>query len=127
MALYRRIAAHLSTHILQRAIMYRGRGRVTPSEGRVLRAECELWAETSRHALARRTPAARVDAPWRPLLQAARVVGAQDGEWTRVVNATLGTASDAEWEAAMVEVVGFAELSRDEVGQIIRTRTDCER
>ena len=60
------------------------------------------------------------------MLQAARVVGAQDSEWTRIVDATFGTASDREWEEVMTEVVGFAELSREEVTQIIRTRTDCE-
>lgn len=124
-ALYRRIAAHLGTHILQRAIMYRGRGRVSPAEGRAIRAECELWVETCRHALSRAP--ARVEAPWRSLLQAARVVGAEGELWEKVVDATFGTASDQDWEAAMVDLVGFAELTREEVGQVIRTRTDCER
>ncbi|GJE85916.1 RINT-1 family protein [Phanerochaete sordida] len=125
-ALYRRIAAHLATHILQRALLYRGRGRVPPAEGRAITAECELWASTCRHALPR-MPHARVEAPWRGLLQAARVVGATGAVWARVVDATLGTAGDEEWEAAMLELVGFAELTREEVGQIVRTRTDCER
>lgn len=124
-SLYRRIASHLATHILQRAIMYRGRARITPLEGKMILTEAELWVQTCRYALSRAP--ARAEAPWRSLLQAARVVGAQDGQWERIVDATFGTASDADWEQEMREVVGLAELSREEVSQIIRTRTDCER
>ncbi|KAF7792494.1 hypothetical protein EIP86_003535 [Pleurotus ostreatoroseus] len=124
-SLYTRTASHLAQHILQRAIMYRGRARISPAEGRALRAECELWAETSRVALARM--AGRSEAPWRPLLQAARVVGAQGEEWTRVVDATLGPTTDEEWERVMVDVVGFAELGREEVSQVILTRMDSGR
>lgn len=124
-ALYRRIAAHLALHISQRAVVYRGRARVTPYEGRRILAECELWVETCRQALVRGT--ARAEAPWRSLLQAGRIVGAQGEVWERVVDATFGTLSDSEWEEVMVEVAGWAELTREEVGQIIRTRTDCER
>ena len=105
--------------------MYRGHGRIPPHEGRALRAEAELWVQTCRHALAPNS--ARAEGPWRPLLQAARVVGAQDDVWTRLVDATLGMADDDTWEAQMRELVGVAELSREEVGQVIRTRTDCER
>ena len=118
--------ATLATHILQRALLYRGRARVAPAEGRAIMAECELWASTCRHALPR-APAARIEAPWRGLLQAARVVGAQGELWAQVVDATLGVASDEQFEEAMRELVGFAELSREDVTQIIRTRTDCER
>lgn len=123
--MYRRVAAHLAQHILQRAIMYRGRARITPQEGKTILAECELWVETCRLALARGP--GRAEAPWRPLLQAARIVGAQDDGWRRVVDATLGTATDEEWEAVMVETLGLSELTRQDVGQIIRTRTDCAR
>lgn len=105
--------------------MYRGRARITPLEGKTIRAESELWVQTCRHALSRAP--ARAEAPWRSLLQAARVVGAQDEEWKKVVDTTFGVASDVEWEKEMRELVGYAELSREEVSQVIRTRTDCER
>ncbi|KAI0344153.1 hypothetical protein BDW22DRAFT_1355453 [Trametopsis cervina] len=124
--LYRRIASHLALHISQRAIMYRGRSRVTPDEGRALLAECELWVETCRHALAR-TPSARVEAPWRALLQAARIIGAQGEVWEKIVDVTFGMEGDQEWEAVMTDVVGLAELSREDASRVIQTRTDCYR
>ena len=105
--------------------MYRGRTRVTPQEGRTILAECELWVETCRHALAK--SAARAEAPWRSLLQAGRIIGAQGETWVKLVDATLGTNSDSEWEAVMVDVVGFAELTREDVSRVIRTRADCDR
>ena len=54
-------------------------------------------------------------------------MGAQDEGWDKIVDATFGMASDGEWEKEMKVLVGFAELSREEVGQVIRTRIDCER
>lgn len=126
-ALYRRIASHLALHILQRAIMYRGRGRISPVEGKAIRAESELWAETSRHALLPSGAAPRAEGPWRMLLQAGRVVGAQGAEWERIVDATFGVADDQEWEQAMLDVVGLGEMSREDIGRVARTRTDCGR
>ncbi|KAI0095281.1 TIP-1 family-domain-containing protein [Irpex rosettiformis] len=123
--LYRRIASSLALHILQRMIMYRGRTRITPQEGRTILAECELWVETCRHALAKAP--ARAEAPWRSLLQGGRIIGAQGETWVKVVDATLGTSSDSEWETVMVELIGFAELTREDVSRIIRTRADCDR
>ncbi|KAI0706059.1 RINT-1 family protein [Cytidiella melzeri] len=123
--LYRRIASHLALHVSQRAIMYRGRARVTPHEGRTILAECELWVETCRHALAKAS--VRAEAPWRSLLQAGRIIGAQGEAWMKIVDATLGTGSDGDWEAVMVDVVGLAELSREDVSRVIRTRADCNR
>lgn len=70
---------------------------------------------------------ARAEAPWRSLLQASRLVGAQGEEWTKIVNATVGVADDQEWEAVMTNVVGLSEMSREDVGRIVRTRTDCDR
>lgn len=124
-SVYRRIASHLALHILPRAITFRGRARITPQEGRTILAESELWVSTCRLALSRNP--GRADVPWRPLLQAARIVGAQGEQWDAIVDATLGTAADQEWEDAMVQHVGFAKLGREEVGQIIRTRSDCVR
>ncbi|KAI0935935.1 hypothetical protein AcW1_000312 [Taiwanofungus camphoratus] len=125
-SLYRRIGARLSSHILQRQILYRGRGRISPQEGKAIMAESELWVETCQLALAR-TERARVESPWRQLLQASRLVGAEGIVWQEVVDATLGVSGDQQWEEVMLETVGFAELGREEAGQILRTRADCER
>jgi len=123
---YRRIASRLSSHILQRQILYRGHGRISQQQGKAILAETELWVETCQIALAR-AERARVEAPWRSLLQASRLIGAEGKRWHTVVDTTFGVSGDHEWEETMLNTVGFAELSREEVGQILRTRADCER
>ncbi|PCH33328.1 hypothetical protein WOLCODRAFT_111625 [Wolfiporia cocos MD-104 SS10] len=123
-SLYRRIAAHLASHILQRQILYRGRGRVSAEEGRAVLAECELWVETCQVALVH-SERARVEAPWRQLIQASRLLGAEGARWQEALDATFGVTGDQEWEDKMLEIAGFADLSRQEVAQILRVRADC--
>ncbi|EIN13385.1 hypothetical protein PUNSTDRAFT_129073 [Punctularia strigosozonata HHB-11173 SS5] len=128
LALYRSIASRLSLHILQRQVQYRGRGRILPAEGASIHSECELWLETSRSALAG-TPgvtAARTEGPWRRLLEAGRLFGLVGDDWRKVMLMTFGAHEDEKWEELVAGVVGFSELSREEVGQILRTRSDCE-
>ncbi|KAI0080027.1 RINT-1 family protein [Panus rudis PR-1116 ss-1] len=127
-SLYRTIASRLATHILHRQILYRGRSWITPQYGKVVMAECELWAETCRLALSSTPSTARTsqraEVPWRGLLQAARIVGADGARWDRITEVTFGVGDDEEWESDMRELVGFAELSREEVGQVIRARIE---
>ena len=110
---------------MQRQVIYRGRTKLTVQQGRLILAEFELWAETCRLALSR-TPAARTEAPWRSLLQAGRIVAADGEQWKSLVETTFGMKEDLEWEKSMLELVGFAELSREEAGQVIRTRADID-
>ncbi len=124
-SLYRRIASRLSTHLLQRQVLYRGRARSTLQEAQMLVAEAELWVETCRVAL--KEERGRVEAPWRPFLQAARLLATEGEVWTKVVDATFGMASDGEWEDIMLDAVGLCEFPREEVQGILRRRADCER
>ncbi|KAI0639079.1 TIP-1 family-domain-containing protein [Trametes polyzona] len=124
-SLYRRIASQLSTHLLQRQVLFRGRSRASVSEGKAVLAEAELWVETARAAL--KTERGRVEAPWRAYLQAARLLAGEGKEWDRVVEATFGTMADTEWEEVMLESVGLCELPREEVQQVLRRREDCDR
>lgn len=124
-SVYRTVASQLATHILNRQILYRGRSRITPDQGKVIMAECELWAETCRLALAK-SGAGRTEAPWRGLLEAGRIVGADGEAWTKIVDSTFGVLNDEEWEKVLIEMVGFSELGREDVGQVIRSRTDSE-
>ncbi|RPD81666.1 hypothetical protein L226DRAFT_527933 [Lentinus tigrinus ALCF2SS1-7] len=124
-SLYRRIAARLSTHLLQRQVLYRGRARATLQESKTVLAEAELWVETCRVAL--KEERGRVEAPWRPFLQAARLLAAEGDTWVKVVNTTFGMASDGEWEEVMLDTVGLCEFPREEVQGILRRREDCER
>jgi len=89
-------------------------------------AEIELWVETSRYALSKMGGGlgGRTEAPWRKLLEAGRIVGLEGEEWGKVVEATLGVKSDEDWEGVMLEVVRFTEMGREEVGQVLKTRSD---
>ncbi|OJT09596.1 RAD50-interacting protein 1 [Trametes pubescens] len=124
-ALYRRIASQLGAHLLQRQILYRGRTLASVHEGKVVLAEAELWVETARTAL--KAERARVEAPWRAYLLAARLLAGEGPEWEKIVEATFGTMSDTEWEETMLEGVGLCEMPREEVQQVLRRRADCER
>ncbi|KII93691.1 hypothetical protein PLICRDRAFT_101630 [Plicaturopsis crispa FD-325 SS-3] len=124
-ALYRRIAARLAEHILQRAIMYKG--RLAAEDGQSVHAEAELWVETCQGALGAGESRARVEAPWAVLLEAARLVGAQGQTWEKVVEATFGMRGDDEWEEVLADTVGVHEMSREEVGRVLRIREDCYR
>lgn len=60
-------------------------------------------------------------------MQAARIIGAQGEVWEKIVDVTFGMEGDQEWEAVMTDVVGLAELSREDASRVIQTRTDCYR
>ncbi len=122
-SIYRRIGSHLNTHILQRAILYRRPREVTDVERKALQREIELWVETCRLAL----PGAggRVEVPWRRLVQAGRVLDADDEVWMRILKASFDDVGLEEWETRMAELVDGVELSREEIRMIARTREDC--
>ena len=94
-------------------------------EAKAVLAEAELWVETCRVAL--KEERGRVEAPWRPFLQAARLLAAEGDAWAKVVDATFGVASDSEWEDMMLDFVELCEFPREEVQTILRRREDCER
>ncbi|KAK0233270.1 TIP-1 family-domain-containing protein [Armillaria fumosa] len=120
--LYRRIASRLSEHIMQRQILYRG--NITVREAREAQVECELWVKTSQGGLVGALGGGRnrVEAPWSKLLEAGRLIAAEGPAWDKAVDFTFGAKSADEWDAAMVEITGFSELSREEVGRILRRR-----
>ncbi|KAJ7596730.1 TIP-1 family-domain-containing protein [Mycena floridula] len=120
--LYRRIAARLSEHVLQRQILYRG--NVTAQEGRNILAECELWVETCHGGLGGALGGGRnrLEAPWLRLLEAGRLIGADRETWDKAAEATFGAKNEEDWGSAMVEIVGFNEISREEVGRLLRRR-----
>ena len=122
-SIYRRIGSHLNTHILQRAILYRRPREVTDVERKALQREIELWVETCRIAL----PGAgeHVEVPWRPLVQAGRVLGADDEVWTQILRVSFDDIGLEEWETRMMNLMDGVDLSREEVRMIARTREDC--
>ncbi|KAF6766515.1 RINT-1 family protein, partial [Ephemerocybe angulata] len=124
-SLYRRIAGRLSEHILQRQILYRG--NFSKHEGTTLQAECELWVETCHTALAGVLGGGRkrVESPWTKLLQAGRLVGADESAWDTITQATFGMESEEDWEKVMMETTGLAEMGREDVSRLLRRRDDC--
>ena len=127
--LYRKITARISNAVLQKMIFQRGPGRVSAKEGRAIATECELWLQTCRAALSGgggggRAVGRLIEAPWRRLVEAGRLLALQGSEWDRIKALTFGTTGDDDWEQGILDVVGFSELRRDEVQTILRTRMD---
>ncbi|KAJ7275473.1 TIP-1 family-domain-containing protein [Mycena haematopus] len=123
-ALYRRIAARLAEHILQRQILYRG--HISSLEGRAIHAECELWVETC-HSGLRGTLSGgrnRVQAPWLRLLQAGRLIGLEGEPWARVGRVAFGPQDQMEWDELMLETTGANELPKEEVQRILKSKDD---
>jgi len=114
----------LAEHILQRRILYRG--QLNLQQGKVITAECELWAETCNIALAGRLSGGRhrVEMPWLRLLQAGRLVSLEGEEWVSIKIAVLRDMSEEEWIKNMVKLVGISELDKDEVCKVIQRRED---
>lgn len=119
-SLYRRIASSLATHILQRSVLHFGRGRMTPSRGATFAYEAHLWLEASQMAM----PNRRVEAPWQRLLDGAKLVSIREGD--EFENAKRAIWNGGEEECGnFAEALGIRSLSRKEMQDALRARSDC--
>lgn len=129
--IYRRIATAISSRIVQRSVLHRGRQRFTVDEGYTFKLESQMWVDASRMALsAQPAPAAdrsfkRGEAPWQELTDAANLVGLPGEVLPEVVNYVLD-GSDEEYEKAMSRA-GVKSISRDNALAVLRAREDCQR
>ena len=120
--LYRRIASALSIHILQRGLLYRGRGRLSPASGKLALIECNMWIEACRAALGPKIR--RAERPWGKLSEPASILALDESTFSMVSNAIL-IGSDQSFQQAMDEL-GCEDLSREEATDIVRLRADCQ-
>jgi len=125
--LYRRIVSRLAEHLFQRQIMHHR--RLTLQDGKRFHSEYQLWVESCQVALhsALGDSKARVETPWRRLLQAGRLLSAEEDVWTAILDATFGRQSDDEWEHAVHGHLGSLQLDREDVAKILQMREDCDR
>ena len=121
-SLYRRIASALAHHIVQRGIIYRGRGRVSHATAARFVTEAQAWISTCQAALPRE-PIRRVEAPWAVLLEACALL-TLEGEKFRLASRAVD--NDLTYGAAMEEL-GLAQLARLDAREVVRARMDFVR
>ena len=103
--------------------------RLTLQEGKRFYSEYQLWVESCQVAL-RGTlgdSKARVETPWRRLLQAGRLLSAEGAVWTAILDATFGMQSNDEWERTVYGHLSPLQLEREDVAKILQMREDCDR
>ncbi|KAI6045100.1 RINT-1 family protein [Pisolithus marmoratus] len=134
--LYRRIASHISEHVIQREVLFRpglsrtsaGRLAFTRPQAYIILGECELWVETCQAAL--NTSRARAQKPWSRLLAAGRLLAADvlgHEQTFRMFSSERWWEADEDedvWEDVLDDVTGLGTggLRKDEVKAILRLR-----
>ncbi|EJD04214.1 uncharacterized protein FOMMEDRAFT_167449 [Fomitiporia mediterranea MF3/22] len=119
--LYRQVASHIANHIFHRQVLYRGRSRLSPREGRLFLEEAELWVQACRTAMAP-SGLRRVEGPWERLLEAGRLLSLEGEPFHQMVNAVrLG--DDKQYQQ-LAEVIGMTEMNADEVLPVLSVRED---
>ncbi|KLO20039.1 hypothetical protein SCHPADRAFT_863786 [Schizopora paradoxa] len=118
--LYRQIASHISNHILQRQVLYQGRGRMTSQEGKNVLDEARLWVETSRMALG--GSVRRVEGPWEKLVDSGKLLSLDGEAFAKAVRiSTMG--SEAEYQTFCGDL-GLSSTSREEATDVLKVRED---
>ena len=123
-SLYRRIAGHISNHILQRQVLYRGRSRMSLKQGRAVLGEANLWVEGCRRAMFS-SGLRRADGPWERLLEAGHLLSLDEETFLKVVN-TARLGNEKRYEE-LAETYGFTEMSANDALAVLNAREDFPR
>jgi len=118
--LYRTIASHISNHILQRQVLYQGRGRMTSQEGKNVLDEANLWVETSRMALS--GSVRRVEGPWEKLVESGKLLSLEAEAFAKAVRIST-TGCEEEFQSFCSEL-GITSTLREEATDILKVRED---
>ncbi|EJT98224.1 hypothetical protein DACRYDRAFT_71286 [Dacryopinax primogenitus] len=121
--LYRQITSRLCSHILSRAVLHTGRGRYTPESGVMFTRESLAWVEVCQGAVGSRVP--RVGRTWERLVDAGVILGLDAAEFGAAMRLVWG-GSDKEFSEWKVKL-GVNAMSREEVMEVMRARSDCGR
>jgi RAD50-interacting protein 1 len=88
-------------------------------------AESELWIETCLGSMGavlgwRRD---RVAMPWMKLVEAAKLVSVDEDMARAVRETTFGNSLEDAWRDEIIQMLGSCELTRDEMGRVLRRRS----
>lgn len=124
---YKRIIAHIASHLHQRLIYHRSKGRFTTVAGAHFRAQCDIWIQTCARAVhggAQTWSVRRPEAGWAKLQDVAALLSIGEAEVGNVVSAVFNSAGDESYTQLCEELGLNGSLTLDEVQDALRARTD---
>ena len=126
--LYRAIVAHVTNHIMQRAV-YAGWSKFTEYGGQELVAETNAWVEASTLGLQECDAIRRPGLPWQAFGETARLLSlpAEAKEEQPVTFAqAVAMAFDSQY-ARLTELLDIKELDQGQAQVVLKRRIDCWR
>jgi hypothetical protein len=119
-SIYRQTATHISTHILQRAILSRGKGRLSMQDGKALLDESNFWIESCRLALS--STVRKPENPWKALLDSCKLLSLDKDMFRRAVN-IVNLGNDSQFDQLKADL-GLNEMNAENVLDVLRVRDD---
>jgi hypothetical protein len=126
--LYRAIVAHITNHIMQRAV-YAGWSKFSEYGGQELVAEANAWIEASTLGLRDCDGIRRPAVPWQPFVESARLLAlpTQGKEEPPVTFAqAVAMAFDSQY-SRLTELLDIKELDQGQAQVVLKRRIDCWR
>ncbi|KZO97338.1 hypothetical protein CALVIDRAFT_513639 [Calocera viscosa TUFC12733] len=120
---YRQVSSRLCSHILSRAVLHAGRGRYSPESGATFTRESQAWVEVCQGALAGKV--LRVGRGWERLVEAGKILGIDAVDFGAAMRIVWGGSDKefSEWK----DKLGLRVMSREQVMEVMRARSDCGR